>query len=86
MNYELGQSQKFYKRKGKEGIKGGMDRKRKDTLSNRGLTDCLWGVGYISVVFGVVAQPWSLAETLFYLWFLCGPFSARGAKGEEEYP
>jgi hypothetical protein len=85
MNYELGQSQKFYKRKGKEGIRG-MDGKRNDTLSNRGLTDCLCGVGYISAVIGVVAQPLRLAETLFYLWFLCGPFAARGAKGEEEYP
>jgi hypothetical protein len=84
MNYELGQSQKFYKRKGKEGIRG--DWKRNDTLSNRGLTDCLCGVGYISAVIGVVAQPLRLAETLFYLWFLCGPFAARGAKGEEEYP
>jgi hypothetical protein len=62
------------------------DGKRNDTLSNRGLTDCLCGVGYISAVIGVVAQPLRLAETLFYLWFLCGPFAARGAKGEEEYP
>jgi hypothetical protein len=49
MNYELGQSQKFYKRKGKEGIKGRRG-KRNDTLSNRGLTDYLCGVGYISAV------------------------------------
>jgi hypothetical protein len=49
MNCELGQSQKFYKRKGKEGIRG-MDWKRNDTLLNRGLTDCLCGVGYISAV------------------------------------
>jgi hypothetical protein len=64
----------------------GENGKRNDTLSNRGLTDCLCGVGYISAVIGVVAQPLRLAETLFYLWFLCGPFAARGAKGEEEYP
>jgi hypothetical protein len=49
MNYELGQSQKFYKRKGKEGIRG-ENGKRNDTLSNRGLTDYLCGVGYISAV------------------------------------
>jgi hypothetical protein len=75
----------FYKRKGKEGRRG-KNGKRNDTLSNCGLTDCLCGVGYISAVIGVVAQPLRLAETLFYLWFLCGPFAARGAKGEEEYP
>jgi hypothetical protein len=63
-----------------------MDWKRNDTLSNRGLTDCLCGVGYISAVIGVVAQPLRLAEMLVYLWCLCGPFAARGAKGEEEYP
>ena len=40
---------------------------------------------YLSCV-GVVAQPWRRAETLVYLWFLCGPFAARGAKGEAEYP
>ena len=63
-----------------------MDWKHNDTLSNHGLTDCLCGVGYISAVIGVVAQPLRLAETLVYLWCLCGPFAARGAKGEEEYP
>ena len=56
------------------------------TLPNYGLMDFLersWV--YISCV-GVVAQPWRRAKMLFYLWFLCGPFAARGAKGEAEYP
>jgi hypothetical protein len=43
-------------------------------------------LGISQLYIGVVAQPLRLAETLFYLWFLCGPFAARGAKGEEEYP
>jgi hypothetical protein len=34
----------------------------------------------------VVAQPLRRAETLAIFWFLCGPFAARGAKGEAEYP
>jgi hypothetical protein len=39
------------------------------------------------VFLGVVAQPLRRAETLaFFFWFLCGPFAARGAKGEAEYP
>jgi hypothetical protein len=33
----------------------------------------------------VVAQPLRRAETLAIFWFLCGPFAARGAKGEAEY-
>jgi hypothetical protein len=40
----------------------------------------------LSCVLGVVAQPLRRAETLvFFFWFLCGPFAARGAKGEAEY-
>ena len=35
----------------------------------------------------MVAQPWRRAETLvFFFRFLCGPFAARGATGEAEYP
>ena len=33
----------------------------------------------------MVAQPLRRAETLAIFWFLCGPFAARGAKGEAEY-
>ena len=41
----------------------------------------------LSCVLGVVAQPLRRDETLvFFFWFLCGPFAARGAKGEAEYP
>ena len=39
----------------------------------------------LSCVLGVVAQPLRRAETLAIFWFLCGPFAARGAKGEAEY-
>jgi hypothetical protein len=40
----------------------------------------------LSCVLGVVAQPLRRAETLvFFFWFLCGPFAARGATGEVEY-
>jgi hypothetical protein len=40
----------------------------------------------LSCVLGVVAQPLRRADTLvFFFWFLCGPFTARGAKGEAEY-
>jgi hypothetical protein len=35
----------------------------------------------------VVAQPWRRAGKLGILsGLLCGPFAARGAKGEAEYP
>jgi hypothetical protein len=35
----------------------------------------------------VVALPCEASLELEYLWFcVCGPFAARGAKGEEEYP
>jgi hypothetical protein len=34
----------------------------------------------------VVAQPWRRAGKLGILLDLCGPFAARGAKGEAEYP
>jgi hypothetical protein len=34
----------------------------------------------------VVAQPWRRAEKLGYRLGVCGPFAARGAKGEGEYP
>jgi hypothetical protein len=43
-------------------------------------------LGVSQLCVGVVAQPWRRAEKLVYLWFLCGPFAARGAKGEAEYP
>jgi hypothetical protein len=43
-------------------------------------------LGISQLCIGVVAQPLRRAETLVYLWRLCGPFAARGAKGEEEYP
>jgi hypothetical protein len=39
----------------------------------------------LSCVLGVVAPPLRRAETLAIFWFLCGPFAARGAKGEAEY-
>jgi hypothetical protein len=39
----------------------------------------------LSCVLGVVAQPLRRAEALAIFWFLCGPFAARGAKGEAEY-
>jgi hypothetical protein len=40
----------------------------------------------LSCVLGVVAQPLRRAETLvFFFWVSCGPFAARGAKGEAEY-
>ena len=36
----------------------------------------------------MVAQPLRRAETLaiLFFWYLCGPFAARGATGEAEYP
>jgi hypothetical protein len=40
----------------------------------------------LSCVLGGVAQPLRRAETLAIFWFLCGPFAARGATGEAEYP
>ena len=40
----------------------------------------------LSCVLGVVAQPLRRAEALAIFWFLCGPFAARGATGEAEYP
>jgi hypothetical protein len=43
-------------------------------------------LGISQLCMGVVAPPLRRAETLVYLWCLCGPFAARGAKGEEEYP
>ena len=60
---------------------------RNVTLPNCGLTDYLvWSWVCVSAVFwGVVAQPFRRAETLAIFWFLCGPFAARGAKGEAEY-
>jgi hypothetical protein len=59
---------------------------RNVTLPNCGLTDYLvWSWVCLSCVLGVVAQPLRRAETLAIFWFLCGPFAARGAKGEAEY-
>ena len=33
----------------------------------------------------MVAQSLRRAKTLAIFWFVCGPFVARGAKGEAEY-
>ena len=49
MIYELGQSQNSIKGGERKEERGG-NGKRNDTLSNRGLTDCLCGVGFISAV------------------------------------
>jgi hypothetical protein len=43
-------------------------------------------LGVTQLRFWVVAQPLRRAETLAIFWFLCGPFAARGATGEAEYP
>jgi hypothetical protein len=65
----------------------GMIGERNVTLPNCGLTDFLvWSWVCLSCDFGVVAQPLRRAETLVIFWFLCGPFAARGATGEAEYP
>ena len=41
----------------------------------------------LSCVLGVVAQPLRRAETLvFFFWFLCGPFAARGGDGGSRVP
>jgi hypothetical protein len=40
---------------------------------------------YLSCV-GVVAQPWRRAETLVYLWFLCGPLRLGGLRGKQSTP
>ena len=74
-----------YKRKGKEGRKG--EKRGSVMIRCRIVLDGLlvWSWVYLSCV-GVVAQPLRRDEMLVYLWFLCGPFAARGAKGEAEYP
>jgi hypothetical protein len=59
---------------------------RNVTLPKLWLTDYLvWSWVCNSAVIWVVAQPLRRAETLAIFWFLCGPFAARGAKGEAEY-
>ena len=54
---------------------------------NCDLTDYLWGVGIFSARIGVVARPCEASgEARLTIWILCCPFTARGDKGEAEYP
>jgi hypothetical protein len=54
---------------------------------NCDLTDYLWGVGIFPPRIRVVARPCEVSwEARRTVWIVCGPFTARGDKGEAEYP